>query len=343
MKNLSVTFVTSCDLNFINHAIVLSQSVKENFPESNFILGLNEFSSPLVKKLETEIHSIDRILCGEELHPSFPELHNRYGIVELTCSTKPNLIRKALDLGSDLVVYLDADSFVVAQFLDLIVECYDNNFDLVMTPHLTQLGNFDMEVSTMRHGVMNLGFLIVNNKDSTKEFLSWWNARLERFCLRDYHMGIFTDQSWAALALGTLKVHINRDLGVNLGTWRLADFEFSKIGHQYFVNDSALRLIHFSGFENDGIGKFVEKYNYRKDSVFDEILTNYREKMESVSQLTQHINFVPYEKRILYKSNFRRKFSYNIARIRFIDYLGANLPTLLKFFMRIKRILKAKQ
>ncbi len=59
-----------------------------------------------------------------------------------------------------------------------------------VTPHQTEPEKsrsaiLDNEVSSLKHGVFNLGFLAVRNCPEGMRFVNWWSDRLRDFCFDD--------------------------------------------------------------------------------------------------------------------------------------------------------------
>jgi hypothetical protein len=259
--------------------------------------------------------------------------------VELCCSTKPELLKSCFKAGNDYVIYLDPDTFLLKQMDEVFEFLSIEGNEAIFTPHLTILGNVEMEVSAMKHGVLNLGFLGLKRSTRVDEFLNWWSERLETMCIADPHRGIFTDQSWAGLAMGTLNSKVIQNPGYNFATWNLADHEVKKNNGEIYVDSSPLVFAHFSGFGADGIAKFIEKFKVPISRDYLELLENYRDKVLESSKLLAKVIArntikVHYKKRRFYNRTVREN------KVRFSDYLYINYPRVLKLLVWVKDKIK---
>ncbi|OJU10424.1 MAG: hypothetical protein BGN88_08020 [Clostridiales bacterium 43-6] len=104
-----------------------------------------------------------------------------------------------------------------------------------------------MEISSMAHGVYNLGFLGVNTSQEARRFIDWWASRLSLYCFDDIGNGIFTDQKWVDLAPCLFDAYILKHGGYDFAIWSLYQCKMKEENGHYFVNGDELRFIHFSG------------------------------------------------------------------------------------------------
>jgi hypothetical protein len=335
MNPKKIAFATSCDLNYIAQAHALAKSVKKYYPDSSFYLGLNENNSELEPLILERVDEFDFVLTGTRLHPNFDELESRYGIVELCCSVKPSLLLKCFNDENEYVIYLDPDTFLFKELFLAFEYLHREEFEAIFTPHLTNLGNLEMEVSAMKHGVLNLGFLGLKKTQNTLEFLNWWDLRLRKFCIRDPHRGIFTDQTWAVLGVGFLKSKILNDPGYNFATWNLSDHEVTTRNDVIFIDDSELAFAHFSSYSIGGIEKFIQKYQLNVSETFLNLLDLYSHSVSRSSEVLEQViklkvDKVHYKKRHIYqKSKIEIK-------ILVVDFLNVNFPLLLRILVCVK-------
>ncbi len=340
-QKTKLAFATSCDLNYLAQAHALAKSVKNIYPDSTFTLGLNESDLSLEAIITQVAPEFDYVLVGENLHPRYDSLEKRYGIIELCCSTKPALLERCFQAGNQIVIYLDPDTFLLDPLTSAVESLEHDNCEAVFTPHLTSLGNLDMEISSMKHGVVNLGFLALRNTDSVMNFLSWWNLRLETMCINDPKRGIFTDQTWAALGLGVLHSKIIQDVGYNFATWNLADHVVSQVNEKYLIDDSPLVFAHFSTFSVGGIQEFIRKYQVHVSTSFIDLLDIYSQEVEKSKQLLliaiSHATRKPHYKKI----SKNRKSGMEMKAI-FVDFLGSHSPAMLRAILELKRKFRIK-
>ena len=331
-----IAFATSCDLNYIAQAHVLAESVKEIYPDASFFLGLNESSLDLSTEVQKLTSCFDFVYTGTNLHQHYVNLEKRYGVIELCCSTKPALLKHCFEQGFDTVIYMDPDTLLLSPLDEVFDFFKSRDAEAIFTPPISRLWNLEMEVSSMKHGILNLGFLGLKRSDGVLDFLSWWNTRLETMCIRDPHRGIFTDQTWAGLALGVLNSKIIRNSGYNFATWNLADHKVIPKNRKLYIDESPLVFAHFSTFSVGGIEKFIKKYKVDPSKAFYKLLDNYR---SSVNASALILDSVIHKKAV--KAHYKKRRFYNKSRIElkilFIDQLHVRSPRTLKVLMWIKR------
>ena len=84
---------------------------------------------------------------------------------------------KWFSLDPDIAVFAPLDA------IDALLERHS----IVLTPHQTEPESsrsaiLDNEVSSLKHGVFNLGFIAVSNSEQGLRFVDWWSDRLRDFC-----------------------------------------------------------------------------------------------------------------------------------------------------------------
>ncbi len=260
MKN--TVFFTSICANYLGKALTLASSVKQRYPNSRFVIGLVERELPSTLDL-SRYPMVDQIILAKDLLPQdeFDAWVYRYSVVEASTAIKGLLLSNLYDHFSEVnsFIYLDPDTYVYSPFSELFE--YMTESPIVITPHLEVPGNLEMELSALRHGVFNLGFLAVSRSLDTKRFIAWWVARLEHACYDDIANGVFTDQKWINLVPCFFPCRIMRDPGYNFATWSLLDRKLSRdSAGQYIVNGQPLRFAHFSGFDGGMFNKCVERW-----------------------------------------------------------------------------------
>lgn len=255
-------FCTSICANYLGKALALSTSLKRWMPESIFIIALVEREIPA--ELEVSRYpAVDHIILAKDFIKcdSFDSWIFRHSIVEAATAIKGELLRHLYRRFGEAqhFIYIDPDTFVYSPFDELFIEL--TNAPIVLTPHLDVPGNLEMELSSLKHGVFNLGFLAIARHPESEKFLDWWADRLDFACYDDIPNGIFTDQKWINLIPGFFPVAVLRHPGYNFATWSLMDRKLS-LGNDglYLVNGERLRFTHFSGFDGGTFHKCIEKW-----------------------------------------------------------------------------------
>lgn len=256
---------TSITNSYLPKARVLAQSVKRFMPEATFVLVL---SDELPGDIAPEKEPFDRIVGVEELDIPVDNLKGwvfEHAVVELCTAVKGPALVKFLKEGEDKVVYLDPDTCLfhsIQPIFDLL-----NEHPVVLTPHMTAPNDdfetiWETEVSCLKHGCYNLGFLAVANNAQGREFAQWWCDRLVMLCYDDIPNGIFTDQRWVDLAPCLFDyVYILHDSAYNVATWNITrrKLELTAEGEP-LVDGKPLRFYHFSGFDSGTDDRMSDKY-----------------------------------------------------------------------------------
>lgn len=286
MKRIAFTSITT---NYLPKARVLGHSIKRHSPDVEFVVVVAE---PVEKSLLRSGDPFDRILTVDEL--GIPDLRRwlfTHTVVEACTAIKGpalvSLLGQQVD-GDAGVVYFDPDIVVTHSLAGLFAE-----FDaasVLLTPHGTEpecqpRAIVDNEISHLRYGVYNLGFLGVRNTKAGNGFAQWWSARLQDFCYDDIEAGIFTDQRWADLAPSFFDgVKILRDPGYNVATWNLSHRVVKgSLQDGLTVNGRPLVFYHFSGFDSGAMETMLQAYG-RKSPVLERFRHWYVRECEAMGQ-----------------------------------------------------------
>ncbi|MBX3654356.1 MAG: glycosyl transferase [Ramlibacter sp.] len=245
---------TSAACNYVPKVRMLFSSLRQHHPEAVLHLLLSDERTEL---LDLSKEPFDEVTSLRELGIEHLEgwifCHT---IVELSTAIKPFFLRQLLereDCGK--VLYLDPDTVVFSRLDDILNALDEAN--LVLTPHQTAPEQdleavLDNEISSLKHGVFNLGFIGVTNSDESRRFAAWWASRLYYFCRSEIHNGLFTDQRWIDLVPAFFDgVAIMRTGRHNVATWNITTRELSCSAEgQYLVDGEPLGFYHFTGFDS---------------------------------------------------------------------------------------------
>ena len=340
-------FCTSICANYLGKALTLATSVKQVYPDAKFIIGLVEKGIPDALDLD-RYSAVDQIVLAKDLLGDglFDSWVFRYSIVEASTAIKGLLLKHLYEYfpDADHVIYLDPDTYVYSRFDELFALL--DIAPIVITPHLEVPGNLEMELSALKHGVFNLGFLAVSRDAETERFLNWWISRLDHACYDDIPNGIFTDQKWINLAPCFFRTQILREPGYNFATWSLLDRELTRNAQdEYLVNGSPLRFAHFSGFDSGMFHRCVDRWASNNSEKLRTFADEYSVKCE--------LHQASYFKRIRwsYMSFNSGKSIWRIVRICWRECYGrdernpfglGNIPVLLSVFnkSRLNSLLK---
>jgi glycosyltransferase involved in cell wall biosynthesis len=246
-------FFTIVSRNYLAYALTLMQSLARQYPDAPRYLCLaDERADDPV--LDTDL--FNTVTIDQLKLPNFDAFVFRYDIMELNTAVKPYMFEwlRPRHSGSGLV-YLDPDIYVLRR-LDAVERKFSEGKLAVLTPHINQPldddAKFPTELSLMRTGVYNCGFVAINaaHPDSAR-LIDWWSRKLEFDCFVDLEAGLFTDQKWMDMAPALFPdVSILRDDGYNLAYWNLANRKVARtMDGGFSANGTPLVFAHFSGVD----------------------------------------------------------------------------------------------
>lgn len=287
-------YYTSITSNYLPKARVLARSVKRHDPEAVFHLLLSD-TPPQDWDLAQE--PFDSLITLEELPiPNLKSWAFRHALVEMCTAVKgPGALEIVRRHQPDKLVYFDPDIVVFSNLSTLSHELDDHS--VLLTPHLTDpeitpAGVLDNEISALKHGIYNLGFLGFRCEGEGLRCMEWWAKRLLEHCRDDIPGGLFTDQRWADHVPAMFdQVKILREPVYNVATWNLSNRRAT--GHApdaLLINGQPLVFYHFSGFDSGAQEAMLGLYG--KDSPELTALRNWyisecaREGQERLGRLT---------------------------------------------------------
>lgn len=245
---------TSAAFNYIPKVRMLFKSLREHHPEWKLHLALADELRP---NIDLSDEPFDTVIPISELGiPSWRGWAFCHTIVELATAIKPFALARLLKLpDSAKVIYLDPDTVAFSRLDDIVAALDESN--IALTPHQLKpektLGAvMDNEISSLKHGIYNLGFLAVAATDVGHEFADWWSQRLYHFCRADIPNGLFTDQRWIDLAPAFFEgVAIMRTGRHNVAPWNVTNRLVARDATgQYTVDGEPLGFYHFTGFDS---------------------------------------------------------------------------------------------
>jgi hypothetical protein len=278
---------TSINLNYLAKARVLAKSVKRNNPDWVFHLLVSDELPPGFE-LDVRNEPFDRITWISQLKykPSYSWIFG-HDVVELCTAVKAKMLKGLLEAGASKVVYLDPD---IAVFNDLgeVVEQLDQH-DILLTPHqlepnVTKVAINDNELTSLKYGIFNLGFLAVANREEGKAFAEWWEQCLSSRCYDEPTNGVFVDQKWCDLAPGFFSsLKIIRDPGYNVASWNLSRRQITvDADGQLLANGRPLKFFHFTKL--GPIGDTMTRKSAGNGVVVFELWSAYRQWVEQCSK-----------------------------------------------------------
>lgn len=249
---------TICARNYLSYAISLGESIKETNPNLKFVICLAD--QEYEGDLDFETLSVDKVVSTEVLN----NLQNKYDITEFATAIKPHFFEHFL-LTYDKVIYLDPDILVFNSLNEL--SSYLDNYSIIVTPHFCTPQPDELspnDLSMLRTGVYNLGFIAISNTEDSMSFVLWWKRKLLDYCYANLNIGLFTDQLWVVYVTCFVNnVLVLKHLGYNVANWNLHERMISRVSGKYIVNNQLpLVFFHFSNFSISNPSIFAS-YNNR--------------------------------------------------------------------------------
>jgi hypothetical protein len=280
-----VNCFTSATFSYLDRARILSETLRVHHPDWVLWLCLPD-EPPSDCPVSVEAEPFDHVLRLHDLDiPNQRAWIFSRDIVELSTAVKGPVLNYLLNnTGARRVVYLDPDIAIFGS-LDSALQLLEQH-PIVPTPHLldpeqTVEAIADNEIGCLKHGVFNLGFLMVRDCPEGLRFARWWRDRLMLFCYDDIPAGLFTDQRWCDLVPVLFPTAaILRDPGYNVASWNLGHRRlcFTPEGAA-LAGGSQLRFYHFTKVQTVGEG-MIERYSKGSTGAL-ELLRWYRERLKA--------------------------------------------------------------
>lgn len=266
---------TSSAPNYLPKVMCLARSVKKHIPNSKFVWLVADTVDAKIKDLSQYDGNVAEVLTLSDLRNWDKKWLFSYSLVELSTAIKPFAATHLLsrnDCGT--LLYLDPDTVVFNNLPD-VYEALKTN-EIVLTPHLskpetTLTGVLENEISALKHGIFNLGFIGLRPSAESKKFANWWSERLTHFCQSDLSLGVFTDQKWINFVPVFFEnVKILKDSSYNVAPWNISQRSLSGSFNEGFIVDGKpLAFYHFTGFDKGDHEYMSNRYAPDNKSVME--------------------------------------------------------------------------
>lgn len=254
MPDQNLAIFTICSNNYLPTARAFLTSVRRFYPGTDLFVCLADRLMP-----HDGLYSVDaNIVPIETLAiPDLPGLTFRYDIMELNTAVKPFMFLHLFETcGYSQVLYFDPDIELFAP-LDAILDPLAEGAVFTLTPHVLQPSESAAEpndLSFLRSGIYNLGFLGARNSPEALNLLRWWSRRLLYQCIDDQAAGLFVDQKFIDLLPAFVgPVAIVRDSTLNVAYWNLDQRMLAHDANEHdggwTVDGRPLVFFHYSGFD----------------------------------------------------------------------------------------------
>ncbi|HUJ01747.1 MAG TPA: glycosyl transferase [Usitatibacter sp.] len=269
---------TSAAVNYLPKVRLLCRSIRQHHPEATIHLAL---ADERPEWLTAEGEPFDTILEMRDLGiPRWRPWSFMHSIVELSTAIKPFALRHLLEREDCAkVLYFDPDMVLFSRVDDILATLEASN--VALTPHQnkpekTLEAILDNEVTSLRMGVFNLGFIGVKSGDEGRRFADWWADRTYAFCRAEVHNGLFTDQKWINFApIFFDGVAILKSSRHNVATWNLTTRELTgSLASGLRVDGEPLAFYHFTGFDS-GAHRVMAVKNAAGNAAVQELIAWY--------------------------------------------------------------------
>ncbi len=276
-------FYTSCTNNYLPLARVLAKSLKKFHPTGYLHLVLCD---SVLESFDLDKEDFDNVITVEDLAiPNLKPWLFKHSVIELCTAVKGTAAKHIMSsYDCDNLIYFDPDVAVFSPLEDLINNL--ENSDILITPHQLRPEKIfsaiaENEISFLRHGTYNLGFVGVKNTSNGREFVDWWADRCLNFCYTDTEYGLYTDQRWIDLVPAFFNgVNISKNPGYNVANWNLSNRDLQgNLEEQVTVNGEPLCFYHFSGSQKI----MPEKYNLHNETT-NALWAWYQAQLEAAGQ-----------------------------------------------------------
>jgi hypothetical protein len=282
-----IAVFTSVNKKYFDKATVLARSVRKHYPAADFHIILGDAIDEDVERCFEAERSIDCVYPYALLPiPNVKSWSFMRNVVELCTGLKPPYMRRLLE-SYDIVIYLDPDTRVYSSLEPIVQETEQHS--LCLTPHCDQPGKSDEQVafnelSSLAHGVFNLGFVSMKNDATGRAAAEFWDSRVFKYGFADINRGMFTDQNWFNFApIFFPGMKIIHHPGVNTASWNIASRRLSKKGRQIVANGEPLIFFHFSGFDG-GTHRRMAKLLDPDNKVLAKLIKSYDDEVASVNR-----------------------------------------------------------
>lgn len=250
MATKKTAIFTICSNNYLGSARTFLESVRRHQADADLFLCLADCGVEIPGFYDPEWTVVE---ASHLAIPDFAGFSFRYDVMEFNTALKPFMFRHLLEiLGYDIVLYFDPD-IEVFRPLDAIISKLSEGASFFFTPHLcapSEEKHDPNDITIMKAGVYNLGFLGVAQGEESSRVIAWWARRLRYQCVNAQSEGIFVDQKFMDLVPGFAPhAHVSHDLTLNVAYWNLPQRCLEQRDEAWFVDGEPLTFFHYSGFD----------------------------------------------------------------------------------------------
>jgi hypothetical protein len=259
---------TSCNYGYFHKARLLLKSIRRT-SDVDFFFMISDRPHAEAEDIVAKSANSHIVYTSRLGIPGFDQWVYRHNVVELCTAVKASCAKYLMGQGYDRVIYLDPDTYLFGDF-SVISERICADSSIYLTPHVLKPARFtdpitvgDCELSSLKHGLYNLGFFALVKSEASNRFVEWWESRLLHYCKEDVPSGIFTDQKWCDFVpIFFDRVVIIREPGWNVASWNLQERELgvAKDGSLTINRDYPLVFFHFTKLGEVGL-QMLSRYS----------------------------------------------------------------------------------
>lgn len=251
---------TLCSNNYLAQTLSLRDSFLKHHPDYKFFIGLVDTFDAIASVFQNER---DGFIPVDEVNIiGFADMQQRYNITELNTAVKPYYFEYLFGTYQpEWIFYIDPDIYVFNRFEE-VEKALESGYEVTLTPHLlSSVGNGD--ISYLREGSFNLGFVAFNNLPTVMHFLKWWQGKVFNEGYFSFQKTQFYDQLWMNLSVCFFrKPYILYHHGYNVSGWNLHERKILLHENGLYVNSTDEKLVfyHFSGFSMKMPDNLISKW-----------------------------------------------------------------------------------
>lgn len=255
---------SSFSFSYLSRAIVWARTLREAHPEWEVWVIIVDRPPSTLSDIDFSVH-FDSVMYADQLGiDNFASWMFKHDIVEACTAVKGAMLSYLLVGDVDKVIYFDPD-IAIFHRLDSVIALLDEH-SIALTPHQIAANHSDgyvrdNELTSLKYGVFNLGFVAVKNDEVGRAFSEWWARCLYMACYDEPENGIFTDQKWCDLVPALFdRVVVIRDPGCNVASWNISTRRVKIVQDgSILVNGSPLKFYHYTKINSLG-DLMTEKY-----------------------------------------------------------------------------------
>jgi hypothetical protein len=269
---------------FAAFARVLAQSLLRYHPDLQLFVLLSDGVEGCFDPAREPVSLLDLAEIGV---PHLSRARFRCDRKELAITAKPYVLSHLLDRGFERVIFLDPDILIMGELEELFSVV--RRHPIVLMPHLlAPLSGGDgaeRELTILKSGVYNGGFVGVSGESTARRFLTWWGDRVLAHCRHDVAQGVYYDQRWLDLAPVFFPgLRIFRDPSYNVAYWNVRERGFRLDEPSSTVAGRPCRFFHFSGFDPEtpnGVSRYMSRLTLADMGPAAEMYRRYRHLLEA--------------------------------------------------------------